>query len=297
MVLRLFIILSAVCLVASCIPSKESADRTFRDDLCVGPYPSYWDHPSNTPAASTDARAFHLSQNFPKSLPVKEALPWKNIRLFEPGLTQVQRDVRAKQYLEALLAYVKEGNVGAKSVEDDFDVCRNHRRDWFHVPWMDANPSLGREYMHGLTRELTASRKKLAPTQTERESTWAVGMYNATGAYTIGKIFPGKNKLDVAIPEDNIRFHDGTVVAKLLFTSASVAAVPYLDGAPQWTANIPDPGCDKITVCERDECARSPHKLRLVQLDIAVVDEDAPLRWVFGTFVYVGTGSNKGWDA
>jgi hypothetical protein len=92
---------------------------------------------------------------------------------------------------------------------------------------------------------------------------------------------------------------EGTVGAKLLFTTATVADVPYLQGSPEWNAFIytdvngnppgpaPNPPRGKVVV-------------RLLQIDIAVKDKRSPTGWVFGTFVYgggpaPGTTPGSGW--
>jgi hypothetical protein len=205
--------------------------------------------------------------------------------------------------MDAVLSYILEGNIGSQPSETDFDVCENKIRAWFHIPWMDANPSKGREYVHGMTRELAPTKQKLAETQAEAEAAWAVGFYNARGAFTVGQLFPGAGPTDVKPPVSGISFPTGTVVAKALFTTASPTRVPYLEGAPVWQANIMPPPCGGRFTGEATKpdgttvsCTRILHEMRLAQFDVAVVDARAPLKWVFGTFVYDGsTNSSLGW--
>lgn len=273
----------------------SSVQHVAAKDLCHGPYPSYWQHPTNQPPAGA-SREFSLSQNYPVDEPADERLPWDHINPFEPGLMQTERDARSLRYLGALLDYVLEGNLRGKDPsEDDFNPCMNEVRDWFHVPWMDRNASKGREYVHGLTRELAAEAGKLSPGQQETESSWAVAMYNAKGGYQIGKIFGADGT--VTIPEDHILFPDGTVVVKLLFTTTRPESVPYLRGAPEWTANIAPASCRRDVVCTRVECKRTLQVMRLLQIDVATVDRRAPRRWVFGSYLYNGSDNRSGWDA
>jgi len=167
---------------------------------------------------------------------------------------------------------------------------------------MDANPSKGREYLHGLTRELGAAPQKLSETQKTAEASWAVGFYNARGAFTIGQQFPGSSKTDVLVPTSHLKFAEGTVVGKALFTTATPDTVPYLKGAPQWRANILPPACGGSftgTVPAPGggtiQCTRTPHDVYLAQFDVAVVDSRAPLKWVFGTFVF-DSATGSGWQ-
>ncbi len=264
-------------------------------DTCEGPYRDFWDHSSNVPPVNAPYR-FRLSQAFPTGEVVEEDQPWLDHDPFAAaGLSDRRSESRA--YLNAVLEYVLEGNVGDVPSEADFSLCDNPVRRWFHVPWMDANPSKGREYVHGLTRELGPESQKLAETQAHGEAAWAVGFYNEVGASAIGKIFPGASIDDVKIPPSHVQFPVGTVVGKALFTPASVAEVPYLVGAPEWRANITPPVCGRDWQGEpkRDprtgetvRCSRRLTVLRLAQFDIAVVDRRAPYGWVFGTFLYNG---------
>lgn len=269
---------------------------------CTGPYRSFWNDPTNTPPPEAP-HVFRLSQSFPRRLPDGEAEPWKR---FDPFSAQSMGDRAAQSlgYIRAVLDYIFEGNVGEVPSETDFDLCHNPIRPWFHVPWMDANPSKGREYVRGLTRELAPGPRKLGPGQVCAEVAWAVGFYNARGGHAIGTLFPGTSSEDVVVPTQGIRFPAGTVVGKALFTSASADQVDYLRGAPIWTANILPPACGgqfSGTVqdpCRGQQvtCERRLTSLRLAQFDVAVVDDRAPLQWVFGTFIYDGrVDATRGW--
>ena len=80
-------------------------------------------------------------------------------------------------------------------------------------------------------------------------------------------------------------FPEGTVVAKLLFTTAPVECAPFLHGAPEWQVNRHQ--VDAAT--NRYLCERDVQTVRLIQMDVAVVDPRSPTRWVYGTFAYDGT--------
>ena len=65
---------------------------------------------------------------------------------------------------------------------------------------------------------------------------------------------------------------------KLLFTTAPVSQVPYLDGAPEWVADIHR---------SQDPQDIAQTRVRLLQLDLAVRDNRSLFTgWVFGTFQY-----------
>ena len=279
---------------------RAASDATNKG-TCNGYYLDHWNDPSNIPPIGSD-QVFRLSQAFPQVLPEHDERPWLAFNPFIGDEATVAE--QSEKYLSAVLGYILAGNIGATPSESDFTLCNNPVRPWFHVPWMDANPGKGREYRHGLTRELSPTPQKLAPTQKYSESAWAVGFYNARGAFVIGQIFTGEAPDAVKVPTAALTFPEGTVVGKALFTSASVADVPYLAGAPTWTANVmPAPCGGRFTGTAQDPrtnqavpCSRRLTELRLAQFDVAVVDERAPLKWVFGTFLYNGeVDATRGW--
>lgn len=214
----------------------------------------------NPPTPGWNGTVFKLSQDYPTQLPAAGTLPWDNIDF----------KTQPMQYLLAVRDYVYEGNIDV-----DWQVQNNAVRKWFHAPWMHPGPA-GREFARGLTRERPSQAGELHPNQTTEFPNWAVGVYNAPGGFTLGQVWadPNKPKPDAAL------FPVGTVSAKLLFTTATVAEVPYLRNAVRWRAHVTGPGSG----------TRAIRTVRLLQMDIAVRDSraDSTTGWVFGTFVYDG---------
>jgi hypothetical protein len=227
--------------------------------------PGWW--PASAPR-------FALSASYPATRPPAESLPWKSIDFRTAGL----------EYLRAVLAYVYEGNL-----QVDWRVNENAVRKWYHVPWMEVG-KYGREFVHGLTRERTSNEGELwnsPPNPTVQN--WAVGFYNPPGGYVLGQFWKNPLAPDPGAAKD---FPDGTVAAKLLFTSANARDVPYLRGAPEWQANIHKSVECRIRGVDDSSplCEREIQTVRLLQIDIAVRDDrpgnPSPTNWVFGTFVY-----------
>ncbi|WP_431081313.1 hypothetical protein [Pseudomonas thivervalensis] len=223
---------------------------------------------------------FRLSQAYPASIPKADAQPWL---VFDPR-------TQPSDYVNALYQYALEGNVTS-----DWNGASNTVRPWFHVPWMHFGPK-GREFVRGLTRERTTPKAlegkdgELGAKQKSCAQNWAVSLYNAHGGYQIGQIWKNPdnpNSLLAVFPE-------GTVVVKLLFTAATEAEVPYLKETLEWTANINDiPAAD---VDCRSDVTRSPQKVRLLQMDLAVKDKRAPVTgWVFATMSYDGNSPGANW--
>jgi hypothetical protein len=223
-----------------------------------------------SPPSGWGGHVFQLSQNYPNA-PVNDGHPW----------TQYDPRTQSGPYLKAVLAYFFEDNIHA-NIESDFDPTLNHTRGWYNAPWQDVGLN-GREFIHGLTRERVSRAGELDPHQMHPWNNYAVGFYNATGAATIGRVWHNHGAPDSSaglMPE-------GAVAAKLLFTTAPVSEVPYLVGAPEWSAYIysdvnnpaPPPGSPRAVI-----------KVRLLQIDVAVKDSRVgnTTGWVFGTFVYGG---------
>ena len=210
------------------------------------------------PPAGWTGQRFELSQDYPTQLPHTEAVPWASIDFKS----------QPKEYIEAVLQYVFEGNL-----EKDFVVQANSVRKWFHAPWLHRGNN-GREFVRGLTRERTSRRYELAATQDQPYRNYAVGFYNPRGGYVIGKVWRDPHNPNTA----NVSFSEGSVASKLLFTTAPVSQVPYLDGAPEWVADIHR---------SQDPQDIEQTRVRLLQLDLAVRDNRSlHTGWVFGTFQY-----------
>jgi hypothetical protein len=217
------------------------------------------------PTPGWKGHVFKLSQGYPASAP-PEPFPWsKYDPTKQPG-----------EYLKAALAYFYEGNIRAS------DPTLNKVRVWYNAPWQDVGLN-GREFIHGLTRERVSLPGELAPQQTKKWNNYAVGFYNAPGGAVIGQVWKDHGKPNPAAS----LFPNGTVAAKLLFTTGSEAEVPYLKGSPTWNAYVyADPN-------DPSPNPTSPRKVlpvRLLQIDIAVKDDRvaSTTGWVFGTFVYGG---------
>jgi hypothetical protein len=211
---------------------------------------------------------FELSQDYPRTPPVAESLPWATI------------DFRAdpKAYAMAVRDYIFEGNVNPSDFNAPWVVQNNPVRKWYHAPWMHAGPN-GREFIHGLTRELASVPGQLwkNPPQNGNVQNWAVGFYNAPGGYAFGQAWcdPGKPNVTSVV-----NFPEGTVSGKLLFSGAPNSQVPFLANSVTWTANI-------NTVVTDPNSPRSPQTVRLLQIDMAVRDSRATeTGWVFGTLIY-----------
>src|SRR6266516_5513015 len=158
---------------------------------------------------------FLLSQNYP-TVPPADSQPWM---AYDP-LTQPD------QYLRSVLAYFYEGNL-RPDIEASFDPKLNTVRGWYNAPWQDFGTN-GREPIHGLTRERVSRPFELDEHQRHSWNNYAVGFYNALGAVTIGRVWAdhvNPNAMLGIMP-------NGTVAVKLLFTTAPVSEVRYLQGSP-----------------------------------------------------------------
>lgn len=249
--------------------------------------------PPTTPPYT--GHVFRLAQNYPKTARPDRHAPWLKIDpKTNPGA-----------YTRAVLAYFYEGNIHRGSLENDFDPKLNHVRGWYNAPFQDLG-AYGREFVHGLTVERLSLPHELAPEQTSKWMNYAVGFYNAPGGMVIRRVWdPWRAKagaqpsITAAIPVP-----DGTVAAKLLFTTGTVAEVPYLANAAVWNAYVYQDR-NKLPPKVTPPATPAPRVIgtvRLLQIDIAVKDKRAgKTGWFFGTFVagggpgYTGPALGKGW--
>jgi hypothetical protein len=221
------------------------------------PLPAGWNGP-----------VFHLSQNYPQQVSA-DSYPWLQ---FDPTHDP-------DKYMFAVLQYCLDGNV-----QVDWVLQTNPKRGWFHAPWLHFGAH-GREPIHGLTFERMSLPGELAPQQTSVLQNWAVGMYNAPGGYTIGKVWQNP----IAPETKAAVFPPNTVSIKLLFTAGDPSQVPFLAGSKTWPAYI--------YASTQNTGAGAPRvvkNLYLLQVDVAVRDPrfNSTTGWIFGTFIY--DGRNQG---
>jgi hypothetical protein len=256
-----------VRLIAALILGALILEPAFAAAQDTTPFPDF--HEDSVPSGWTGP-VFKLSQDYPTTKPAAGTLPWKSI------------DFKTKpaDYLKAVLNYCYEGNIDVDWVGQDNTV-----RKWYHAPWLHAG-NKGREFIHGMTRERTTPARRLHPNQSSQFGAYAVGLYNPLGGYTIGRVWKDHSNPDAS----KAIFPEGSVACKLLFTQATVAQVPYLNGTVEWQANAG---------ASFSSTTRSPKTVRLLQIDVAVKDSRAAATtgWVFGTFNYNGNAPGaRPWD-
>jgi len=314
-----FALATATLLMAQQAANPERSDSAaalaFRDAAVPAP-PGY------------EGPRFKLSRDYPRSLPAScTDCTWLDPKLkldFQPVLPArpMAPDAWQKgewaEYIDRIIDYVKEGQDPNLSAEVGFRVNVKGRTRWFNVPWMAYDQTAGREFIHGTTNERTAHLSDLiggaggprrglhalpgvSAACQERYphgfESWSVGYYNEWGGYALGKAIPPSGRpaigqyMGTPIP-DGLPFPEGTLVVKVLTTSAPEECVSYLKGAPKWTV-------DRHVLGPRQQymCQRAPQVNHVVQIDVAVVDNRNPNRWVYGTFVYDGNRPGETfWD-
>jgi hypothetical protein len=277
---------------------SRAAAEAFRDSVDAAP--PGWNGPR-----------FKLSHNYPKKAP-DCAAPWLKRKVSFEDPNPAWNDWRG--YVQDIVDYVKEGQDLNLNDETGWKIAVKNETRWYHVPWMAYDGQRGREFVHGLTNELSTAlstfhegrgsgkERLLGAVQTNGEDplfeTWSVGMYNPCGAWSIGQAFPASGEPAVYTEGSRmfakgLPFPEGTLVMKILNTTADDTSVAYLKEAPTWQAN----GHVQYSPTKYSTCERRPRKVRLVQIDLAVVDSRSPTRWVYSTLAYNGfLPGNTVWD-
>jgi hypothetical protein len=224
------------------------------------------------PAGSQPSPAQSLNENFPTTAQTPSGA-WQQIEFANDP----------KGYAEAIRQAAK------ASIRIDGGKVKIDPNAWWTIPFMNYTNN-GREHFNGLTRERTPNAKDLGPNSPGGTQVWAVGWYNAVGAYQFGKVWQ-----DPCQPDEMSAklLPEGTVSVKMLFTTASAPGVPTLAGSPEIQAAI-DP-----TAAGGVPSARIAGKVRLLQVDFAVKDHRATeTGWVFGTFAWIAPSTGDGvWDS
>lgn len=281
--IKLFAVLGAAAVFGGAVaysqsaPQQSSVKTTAAAMKLLPRFPDFGHLP---PPSDYQSRIFKLSQDFPKTKPELEPAVQKILAI------DYVKDWQ--KYMTAVRDYIYEGNIEAEGVANDFYLEDNKVRRWYHVPWQHYG-DFGREGIHGLTKEGPVNPKVLGPNQKSLWQTYAVGFYNAPGGYMIGKTWANADNPDVNVMQAE-GFPVGTVVGKVLFTTAPVAEVPFLSNPIEWLA---------YTTKSFTDNTRVMNTVRFIQMDIMVRDERAKATggWVFGTFTYNGALAKPNlWD-
>ena len=236
-----------------------------------------------TSAAGLDRTRVRVEPRLPDATPVCDS-PWlrRNVDFNDPrrrrGLAPTTNGAATSQ---DIVNYVKQGQDPDLRDEIGWRSEVGGSARWFHVPWMAYDGERGREFVHGLTNELsTAESAFIGPGRgtglhhlpgaarvngvDPLFETWSVGFYNACGAVTLGQGWPASGE-PATYNDDKGRllargmpFPEGTVVVKILNTTADETVVPYLKGSTSWQANAPQ--ADRFDVRDLRTCgaARAP---------------------------------------
>jgi len=238
---------------ARCLTVRDNGSPgTGATAQCTGRFPDFIVDPEMLD--NFNGPWFKLSQDFPTTAPANDA-PWLSVD-FKNGVAG------ANAYLMALRDYSFEG-----MIEAEFLPEKNTVRKWFHMPMMNFDRGR-REAQRGMTSERVVVAPELGVKQGHRLNNFAVGFYNAAGASAIGAVWKSDNP-DVT----KARFPKGTMTFKILFSDGKADdfnGPDILAGAPEMTI-LTNAG---------------PKKVRLLQMDVAAVDDRSPVGWVFGTFAF-----------
>lgn len=279
-------------------PKPTAAEAAFRNAI-------------HTPPEGYDGPHFVLSADYPKDKPECPS-PWLK-RKVKFDAKKPTWNAAWQGYVKDIVDYVKHGQDPDLPNDPGWKAEVDGETRWYHVPWMAYDGQRGREFVHGLTNELSTAESsfvgrgsglhRLADKDGKSDDdplfeTWSVGFYNPCGGHSIGQQWPKSGEPETYTEGDRtlargMPFPEGTVVVKVLNTTATADEVPYLKHSTTWKAHAHEQlGPNKYATCKRT--LRDVH---LVQMDLAVVDERSPTRWVYSTLIYDGTLKGKTvWD-
>lgn len=272
-------------------PMAKPAELAFRD--AVDAPPAGWTGP-----------VFKLSHDYPRTRPTCDS-PWlrRKVDFRDPHPTW---NADWQGYVDDIIRYVWQGQDPDLPDQVGWRADVDGSTRWYHVPWMAFDGQRGREFVHGLTNELsTADSTFHGPGRGSGVhqlvsaaaingvdplfETWSVGFYNPCGAASLGEGWPANGEPAVETRDGRMiakgmPFPEGTVVVKILNTTADEHDVAYLRGSTTWQADAHK----QLGPTEYTKCERAVRKVHLVQMDLAVVDARSPTRWVYSTLAYDG---------
>jgi hypothetical protein len=233
---------------------------------------------------------FVMSDKYPDTPPPKPAAPW-NKALDGPFPTPDTLEA----YMLALRDYPYKALSPVDWRANKLKVGPHGRNGWYDAPWLGrsyetcqlggrmAVPWPGQDYIRG-TYYGTPLNAGTMPDQTCSYDNYETVYYNDVAAYFLGQVWKGGT-----LHPTNFQFPEGTVITKLVFTTAPNTGV--LAGAPQWQIYVAPPCPSSSTACNpQTKCPSKPKltTVTLIQMDIVLKDtQHAPQTgWVFTTYVY-----------
>lgn len=223
---------------------------------------------------SEDLPLFKLRADYDKAPQRPDAKPWAGLDLKDPKQA-LKFTLLVQKYF-----YENMANQNPRNANYNFIAQNNKNRFWCHMPWMHVGPN-GREAIHGMTKERDLIPSMLIPAYKNATpgSDWGVAYFNNTGCNSIEQVFGTSTNPKHDPNFMGGKFGDGTVIIKMLFTTADF---PEVKGAYTWRATVSGPG----------ETERKLQNVRHIQMDIAVKDyslkgtSPALENWVMAGFYY-----------
>lgn len=231
---------------------------------------------------------FVLSRHYPDRQPPAPEAPWNRT------LTgQFPDTATVVPYMMELRKYVYDAMLPVNWKAEKIRRGPHGERGWYQAPWMgEAYDTAqlgdryavgwpGQDFHHGLYfgTQLGAG---TMPGQTGTYDNYEQVFYNDVGGWGLRQMWNDRGE---AADLRRFQFPEGTVIAKIVFTSAP--ATGALTGSPQWTVFV-RPSC-------ADPCTTPPEpketRVTLIQMDIVLKDtRHAPeTGWLFSTYVYDST--------
>ena len=241
------------------------------------PYPEAWLSNNGQLLDGYSGDRFQLVYDYPTSAPPAPDDPWNRAA----GWPLTRESVAP--YMTALRACVYDSLLRVDFRPERIRRGPDGLGGWYHEPWLsgiypaseekDGLPTwCGRDFIRGLYSG-TPLPENTIPEQKQAYRNYEIVFYNDVGGYQLRPRVERGWKPKLA----DFQFPDGTVVVKLVLTTATDVAV--LRGAPGWTAYLPtEPDCKSPALTE----------LALIQMDIVLKDSahSPETGWIFTTYVY-----------
>lgn len=209
MPLRAWPMAASTALLIMCMASCKEQIRETPIATTATPAQAAFRNSVDTPPAGWNGPVFQLSRDYPKEKPNCDA-PWlkRPVNFQDPN----PKWSDWAPYIQDIVNYIKEGQDPNLADNPGWKTAVNGQTRWYHVPWMAYDGERGREFVHGLTNELSTAlstfrnggrgsgKHALATKAGDKTDplyeTWSVGMYNPCGGWSIGQAFPASGKPD-----------------------------------------------------------------------------------------------------
>ncbi|WP_367867661.1 hypothetical protein [Pedobacter sp. WC2423] len=274
------IVLFVIALIAcSCNDQGKSKDGKLKAGQALVSNGAFLNYRDSVPSKEQyNNPLFVLSHDYPTTVKPIVNPSWQQALKGQPI-----SEANVFAYMDSLKSYVAPNIIPFFT---DNKKWTSAKYGWFNEPWLgiDREAILGAYLGNGNPKNMFSTLK-------EDESGYALVLYDATAAYTVGQIW-GKTGQKVNLLNDAAQFKEGSVIVKFAFSNINYPQWSVMKDAQTFSVY------DTIPTSENPKKGYQMRKVSFFQMDVIVKDSKTSPKtgWVYSTFVYDKDAKGSFWE-